>query len=152
MQKLTALFSDPDFIATVASEKISYPANSPIVEEGDEGQDLFIIRHGEVEVSYNLHDDAYDQPARITRLADGDVFGELSMFDGGPRSAEVKALTDCEVFKVDGPALIAYLDGHPATGYFVLRELFMRLIMQMRQNNLRTKMALQMYFHEHADD
>jgi CRP-like cAMP-binding protein len=152
MLKLTALFSDSEFIGAVPYEKIAYPANSVILDEGDEGQDLFLIASGKVEVSYNLQEDAYDRPARISRLTANDIFGELSLFDSGPRSAQVIALTDCEVFKVDGPNLIAFLDKHPEKGYFVLRELFMHLVSYMRENNLRTKMTLQMYFHEHADD
>jgi CRP-like cAMP-binding protein len=152
MLKLTALFSDSDFIGAVPYEKTAYPANSVILDEGDEGQDLFLITSGEVEVSYNLQEDAYDRPARISRLTVNDIFGELSLFDSGPRSAQVIALTDCEMLKVDGPNLLAFLDKHPEKGYFVLRELFMHLVGYMRKNNLRTKMTLQMYFHEHADD
>jgi CRP/FNR family transcriptional regulator, cyclic AMP receptor protein len=152
MLNLKAILSDPDFLESVACEKITYPAESAIMSEGDEGQDLFLITKGEVEISYNLHDDAYNQPAKIARLSVNDIFGELSLFDSGPRSAEVTALTDCEAFKVSGPKLIAYLDAHPTKGYFVLRELFMHLVSNMRANNMRTKMALQMYLHEHADD
>lgn len=152
MINLTAIFSDPAFLKAVPCEKRSYLADSVILKEDDEEQDLFLITNGEVEVSLNLQDDSYDQPAKLARLGANDIFGELSVFDRGPRSAQVTALTNCEVFKVNGPKLMAYLDAHPAEGYFVIRELFMHLITHMRQNNLRTKMALQMYFHEHADD
>jgi len=151
MQKLVTLLSDPDFIAAVEHEKLEYPADSVILDEGSEGRDLFVITLGEVLVSYNL-DDTLDHPARLTRLTVNDVFGELSLFDSGPRSAEVKALSDCEVYKISGSSLMAFLDARPERGYFVIRDLLMHLIDQMRQNNLRTKMTLQMYFHEHEDD
>lgn len=151
MQKLVTLLSDPDFIATVECEKLTYPAESVILDEGSEGRELFVITRGEAQVSYNL-DHALDHPARLTRLTVNDVFGELSLFDSGPRSAEVTAFTECEVYKISGSSLLTFLDARPERGYFVLRDLLMHLIEQMRQNNLRTKMTLQMYFHEHEDD
>lgn len=152
MLDLTAFFSNPDILDTIPSEKMTYQANSLILSEDDNGQDLYLILSGEAEVCCNLHDDEYHQPARVAHLRANDIFGELSLFESGPRTAEVKALTDCEVLKLNGPALTAYLDTRPADGYFVLKELFLRLIVRMRQNKMRTKMALQMYFHEHADD
>jgi CRP/FNR family transcriptional regulator, cyclic AMP receptor protein len=152
MNNLIALFSDPDFLKAVPCEKARYKANSVILQENDEGQDLFLITQGEADVSYNLQADVHDLPARIARLKVNDIFGELSIFDQGPRTAVVTAVTDCEAFKVSGPKLIAYLDANPAKGYFVMRELFMHSIAYMRQNNLRTKMTMEMYYHEHADD
>ena len=151
MNNLIAIFSDPDFLNAVPCEKVQYEANSVILQENDEGQDLFLITQGEAEVSYKLQGDLQELPARIARLKANDIFGELSVFDQGPRTAEVTAITVCEAFKVSGPKLIAYLDANPAKGYFVMRELFMHSIMYMRQNNLRTKMTLEMYYLEHTD-
>ncbi|MDD1622527.1 MAG: cyclic nucleotide-binding domain-containing protein [Methylococcaceae bacterium] len=152
MNNLIALFSDPDFLKAVTCEKVQYEANSLILQENDEGQDLFLITQGEAEVSYNLQGDVQGLPARIARLKVNDIFGELSVFDRGERTAEVKAVTDCEAFKVSGPKLVAYLDANPTKGYLVMKELFMHSINYMRQNNLRTKMTLEMYYHEHTDD
>ncbi|MGZ5001388.1 MAG: cyclic nucleotide-binding domain-containing protein, partial [Methylomonas sp.] len=115
MQKLAAMLSDSDFIASVPCEKATYPADSIILDEGSEGRDLFVLMRGEAQVSYSL-DEAYDQPARLTRLTVNDIFGELSVFDNQPRSAEVKALTECDVYKIAGPELLAYLDAHPDQG------------------------------------
>jgi CRP-like cAMP-binding protein len=70
------------------------------------------------------------------------------MFDGEPRSAEVIALTDCEIAKFDGPKMISFLDRYPEKGYFVLRDIFMHLVMHMRQNNIRTQTVLQLYLNE----
>ncbi|MDD2759393.1 MAG: cyclic nucleotide-binding domain-containing protein [Methylomonas sp.] len=152
MQYLSNLFTDQDFINAVPFQTLVFPAKSVILAEDDEGQDLFLIQKGEVEVSYNLHDDAYKEPAKLARLTANDFFGELSLFDKEPRSAQFTAVTECNILKVSGPELIDYLDTHPAKGYFVLRELLLHTITYFRRNNMRTKMALQMYFHEHADD
>lgn len=152
MNHLTALLSDPHFLKLVPCQKISYSADSVILKEDEEGQELFLITKGRVEVSSTPMDDVNGIPVKLAILEVGDIFGELSMFDCGPRSAHVTALTDCEVFRVNGPKLISYLDEHPDSGYFVIRELFMHLVLHIRQNNMRTRMAVQMYFQEHQDD
>lgn len=71
------------------------------------------------------------------------------MFDGEPRSAEVTALTACEIAKVDGSQMLSFMEKYPEKGYFVLRELFMNLVIRIRQNNLRTKTVLELYLSEH---
>ncbi|MCQ8104648.1 cyclic nucleotide-binding domain-containing protein [Methylomonas sp. SURF-2] len=151
MQKLVKLLSDPEFTAAVEGEKLTFPADSIMLDEGSEGRDLFVITQGEALVSYEL-DDTLEHPARLAKLKVNDIFGELSLFDSGPRSAEVKAVSDCQVTKISGASLLAFLDARPEQGYYVLRDLLQHLIEQMRQNNMRTKMTLQMYFHEHEDD
>jgi hypothetical protein len=40
------------------------------------------------------------------------------------------------------------MDSYPEKGYFILREIFMRLIMHMRQSTIRTKTVLQLYLTE----
>jgi hypothetical protein len=44
--------------------------------------------------------------------------------------------------------MISFLDKYPEKGYFVLRDIFMHLVMHMRQNNIRTQTVLQLYLNE----
>lgn len=150
MMNLRTLLDDPDFVASVPCARLDYKALDVILQEDDEGQDVFLILEGEVQVSTHIGDQVHKLSPGLARLGRNDIFGELSMFDGEPRSAEVIALTDCQVAKFDGPSMIRYLDLHPQKGYFVLREIFMHLIMHMRQNNIRTKTVLQLYLNEHS--
>jgi len=60
---------------------------------GDPGDALFIIVEGEVKIS--LPSDSGDE-AILVRLMPGDVFGELALLDGAPRSASATALTAVE--------------------------------------------------------
>ncbi len=60
-----------------------------IFHVGDPGDALFIIVGGEVKIS--LPSEAGDE-AILVRLARGDVFGELALLDGAPRSATATAL------------------------------------------------------------
>jgi CRP-like cAMP-binding protein len=148
MMNLRTLLSDLDFIKSVPSTKVKYKALDVILQEDDEGQDVFLILDGQVQVSTHIGEQIRKLSPGLARLGPDDIFGELSMFDGEPRSAEVIALTDCEIAKFDGPSMIRYLDLHPDKGYFVLREIFMHLVMHMRQNNIRTKTVLQLYLNE----
>lgn len=148
MMNLRTLLDDPDFVKAVPCEKVDYKMLDVILREDDEGQDVFLILDGQVQVCTHIATRGNPLSPGLARLGKNDIFGELSMFDGEPRSAEVIALTDCTLVKFDGPSMISYLDLHPAKGYFILREIFMHLVMHMRQNNIRTKTVLQLYLNE----
>jgi CRP/FNR family transcriptional regulator, cyclic AMP receptor protein len=151
MMNLNDLLEDPDFLKLVPFSKETYPASTVILNAADESQDVYFILSGEVRVTASLgaHSDNLEklEPA-LAKLSAGDFFGELAMFDGEPRSAGVSAITDCEIAKVDGAAMIAFMDKYPEKGYFVMRELFMNLVLRMRQNNSRTATVLELYLQE----
>lgn len=148
MMNLRDLLDDPDFVQSVPYSKAKYNPNDIILKENDNSQDVYFILDGDVQVSTNIDGDVNKLLPGLARLSKDDFFGELSMFDGEPRSAEVTALTACEIAKVDGSLMISFMDRYPEKGYFVLRELFMHLVMRMRQNNIRTKTVLQLYLNE----
>jgi CRP-like cAMP-binding protein len=77
-------------IAPFVSER-RVPAGTVIVREGERASELFIIRDGSVEVTKRAPGASHDH--RLTTLAPGATFGEISIVDGGPRSATVRALT-----------------------------------------------------------
>lgn len=151
MMNLRDLLDDPDFVQSVPYSKKHYKALDVILSEEEESQDVYFILEGEVQVSTTIGELGHNLEKLVpglARLSKDDFFGELSMFDGEPRSAQVTAESDCEIAKVDGPKMIAFMDRFPEKGYFVLRELFMNLVIRMRQNNIRTKTVLELYLQE----
>ena len=66
------------------SVEVSYPAGVVVVQQGDPGDSLCIIVSGTVEVR---HDGRV-----VAVLSAGDFFGEISLFDGKPRTASVVAV------------------------------------------------------------
>ncbi len=70
-----------------AVEEKKFSAGEVVFREEDEGDALYILLAGEVEVSR--------KDTIITKLVSGDHFGELSLIDRFPRSATVKALESC---------------------------------------------------------
>ena len=77
---------------------LSYPAGQNIFSFGDPGHALYIVRSGEVEIY--LKNDQGEKIVVETSTA-GDIFGEVSLLDNGPRTAWVTAITDVEVLRLD---------------------------------------------------
>ncbi|PPD48714.1 MAG: hypothetical protein CTY16_05455 [Methylobacter sp.] len=150
MINLAFLLDDPDFTASVQFTKIKYQTNDVILKENEISQDVYFILDGQVQISTCIGEEVDKILPGLARLSKGDFFGELAMFDGEPRSAEVTALTECEIAKVDGSQMLSFMEKYPEKGYFVLRELFMNLVMRIRQNNLRTKTVLELYLQENS--
>ncbi|ASF46579.1 cyclic nucleotide-binding domain-containing protein [Methylovulum psychrotolerans] len=149
MINLVILLDDPDFIESVQFSKVKYQPDDIILKENEVSQDVYFILDGQVQISTCIGGEVDRVLPGLARLAKGDFFGELAMFDGEPRSAEVTALTACEIAKVDGSQMLSFMEKYPEKGYFVLRELFMNLVIRIRQNNLRTKTVLELYLSEH---
>lgn len=148
MMNLELLLDDPDFIHSVQFSKIKYQPHEVILKEDEISQDVYFILDGQVQVSTHIGEEVAKILPRLARLSAGDFFGELSMFDGEPRSAEVTTLTICEIAKIDGSQMLSFMEKYPEKGFFVLRELLMNLVMRIRQDNLRTKTVLELYLRE----
>lgn len=138
MSNIHALLQDPRLVEAGIAERCRYEAGQAIIEEGSEERGVFLIETGCVRVleRIELEDRRHIQPG-ICDLAAGDVFGELSLFDEGPRLASVVAVEPCEVLAFDAISLAGYLDANPAFGYPVLKELFLILSCRLRQTDRR---------------
>lgn len=138
MSNIHAILRDPRFVDAGIAERRRYGSTEPIIEEGSGERGVYVIESGCVRVleRIELEDSRHIQPG-ICDLFPGDVFGELSLFDSGPRLASVVAVEPCEVLEFDAIALGEYLDRHPEFGYGVLKELFMILSCRLRQTDRR---------------
>jgi CRP-like cAMP-binding protein len=90
---------DPDVVDRLAAagSDVDVPAGRVIIEPGQPGLGLFVIRDGTVEV------DAHEG---VRELGAGDVFGGRSLrTDGGARTARVLAKTDVRLVAVDRPTV-----------------------------------------------
>lgn len=96
-QKLAAvaLFSDLSsrelkIVSSLIHERQAL-AGEVIFDEGEEGQAIYIVFSGQVMI---CHQEQTQAP--IATIGAGRMFGELALIDGGPRSAQARAITDCE--------------------------------------------------------
>src|SRR5690606_25949274 len=66
----------------------------------------------------------------LALLGPGQMFGELSLFDRGPRSSTASAVTDTTLFSLNHTDLLAWLSGRPE----VARGLLLQLASRLRQS------------------
>ena len=78
-------------IARLADE-LDVPAGKRLATAGEIGHELFVIIDGHAVVKIGR--------GRAARLGPGEFFGEMSLVDGGPRSATVEAATDMRLLVV----------------------------------------------------
>ncbi len=74
-----------------------FAAGETIFKAGDEGQHMYVVDSGEVEI-INVSE---GREMRLSVLGPEEIFGEMALFGGGPRSATARAMTDCGVREID---------------------------------------------------
>lgn len=98
------LFSDlPDKLLEKVSERMTTETFQPrevIFREGQEGDTLFIIRKGSVEIRKKDRQSGIE--FHLTKLDAPAAFGEIALLKSGPRTATVVSLTDTEVLMLKG--------------------------------------------------
>lgn len=77
---------------------------------GEPGDSLYIVAEGTVELSVR---DTAGTRIVLAECRRGDFFGELSLLDGGARTATATAVTRCELLELDRDDLIRFLRAHP---------------------------------------
>jgi CRP/FNR family cyclic AMP-dependent transcriptional regulator len=95
-----------------------------LFREGDSGDKLFIVTEGKVKLGKSSSD---GRENLLAILGPGQMFGELSLFDPGPRSATVTAVTDCVMQSLSHDELLEWLTGRPAVARGLLAQLGSRL-------------------------
>jgi len=81
-----------------------------LIEQGAEGNSMFILVHGSADVYVNRN----DEPALVATLASGDYFGEMSLLTGEKRTATVIARVDCDVLEVGKPEFAKIVQENPS--------------------------------------
>jgi CRP-like cAMP-binding protein len=95
-----------------------------IFAKGDPGSTMFTICDGVVKigiVTIDGHEAVFDLLGR------GDIFGEIAILDGGPRSSDAVAVTDCELLVIEGRHLLPILRTEPELSLKVIEALCARI-------------------------
>ncbi len=121
--RATPLFSamtDKDLRRVLTISKVvSHAEGQPVVEEDQTAIGFHAILSGEAEASVG--------GAVVGTLGPGAYFGEMSLLDGKPRSATVRATTDLETLVIPSWDFNHLLDQHPEMMRALLVELCRRL-------------------------
>lgn len=102
-----------------ASDEITMTAGTLIVDQGQTGREAFVILDGEVTVKRNGR--------KVATLGPGNIVGELSLLDHGPRTATAVCDTDCTLLVIDQRRFLSVLDEVPAISHKLLASLAARL-------------------------
>ncbi len=95
-------------------------SQQPVFWIGDEGADFYVIQVGRVSVCYP---DDMGHEVTIAVLNAGDFFGEISLLDGGPRTATIRADGDVILLSLSRQDFLQFLTRHPSAGIHVLTVL-----------------------------
>ena len=126
------LFSGLDDEATTALRnslaEIKLRRGDVLFHEGDSGDRLYVVLDGKVKLGRSSAD---GRENLLAIMGPGQMFGELSLFDPGPRSATVTAVTDATFASLSHEDLLRWLDGRPQ----VARGLLSQLAARLRKSN-----------------
>lgn len=102
-----------------AGDEVTMPAGALVVDQGQTGREAFILLEGSATVRRN--------GKKVASLGPGDVIGELSLLDHGPRTASVTCDTDCLLLVLEQRSFVGVLDEVPALGHKMLAYLAGRI-------------------------
>src|SRR5919197_3176549 len=95
-----------------------------LFQKGDEGDALFGVRRGRVRIETGT---AAGGRLALNVLGPGDLFGEIALFDGQPRTADAIAAEASELFMVRRSDFLAYLEREPRVTVRLLEMLCQRI-------------------------
>jgi CRP-like cAMP-binding protein len=113
-------------LANMVSVKIS--KGSVLFAEGDEGDQLYVIAEGKLKLGTSSGD---GRENLLSILGPGEMFGELSLFDPGPRTSTATAVTDVKLLSLGQEKLLPWLAENPK----VALQLLARLAQRLRRTN-----------------
>ncbi|HLE82662.1 MAG TPA: Crp/Fnr family transcriptional regulator [Dehalococcoidia bacterium] len=87
-----------------------YQAGQVIFHQGDPGLSLYVIEAGQVKIVLPSEE---GKEALLAVLGPGDFFGELSLFDGQPRSATAVAVSTTRAYTLDCSSFLDFLQSRP---------------------------------------
>ena len=113
-----------------------FKSGQTIFHYGDAGGEIFILRSGRVELFVESND---GEKIILAENEHGDVIGELSFLDGGPRTATAVCREDTETLSMHRKRLLEFIDKHPHAAMDLLTVVGRRL--RMTDDLLRTRVS-----------
>jgi CRP/FNR family cyclic AMP-dependent transcriptional regulator len=102
-----------------ASNEVTVPAGTLLVDQGDAGRDAYVLIEGSATVKRNGR--------KVATLHSGDSIGELALLDHGPRTASVTADTEVTALVLTPRELSGLLDEVPGLAHKLLAQLASRV-------------------------
>ena len=126
------LFSALDDAASATLRESMIPVKvskgNTLFKEGDAGDRLYVVVAGKLKLGTTSSD---GRENLLSILGPGEMFGELSLFDPGPRTATATAVTDSRLLSLSNDKVIGWVTQHPN----VSLQLLGRLAQRLRRSN-----------------
>jgi CRP-like cAMP-binding protein len=120
-----------ELLASIAREE-SYRGGEVIFREGSTGGELYLILEGKVRISRDVSGMGEEA---LAVLAPGDAFGEMSIIDDFPRSADARVHERCRLLVLEKDALEDLLFLQKELGYEILWNFVKILSARLRETN-----------------
>lgn len=117
-------------------DSIKLNTGETLFQAGEPGESLFIVRSGSVELFIK---DTVGQKIVLTVAEAGDLFGELSLLDSGPRTATAVALNETELLVLDREDLLLLFQKRPDAALHMLAA--MSAMTRKADELLRTRVS-----------
>jgi small-conductance mechanosensitive channel/CRP-like cAMP-binding protein len=95
-------------LAQAATSHVFAPGET-VIRAGDPGSSMFVVHNGRVSVQVSEN----GRPRTVATLGEGAFFGEMALFTGEPRTANVIALEETEVLEIGHAAMKSVFDTNP---------------------------------------
>ena len=122
------LFTALDEAAAVSlrasMDAVKIAKGSILFKEGDDGEHLYVIVDGKLKLGTSSGD---GRENLLSILGPGEMFGELSLFDPGPRTSTATAVTDAKLLSLSHEKVIPWLRQNPEVSLQLLTRLSQRL-------------------------
>lgn len=105
-------------------DTVRLPKGATLFSEGDEGHHLYVIIEGKLKLGTSSGD---GRENLLSILGPGEMFGELSLFDAGPRTSTATAVTDVRLLSLGHDQVIPWITQHPQVALDLLERLAQRL-------------------------
>lgn len=113
----------PDALRTEITQRlrvIRAPKGRTVVEKGSGSTDVFFLLEGRAEV---LLYSSSGREVCVNDIGPGDMFGEIAVLDGAPRSASIVASSDLLIAAMSAKDFMRCVDSSPAAGVWLARRL-----------------------------
>lgn len=117
-----------------ASDQMTLSAGDILFEQDDPAEALFIVESGELQVRATS---GAGEDIILAMLGSGTVVGEMSLIGGGPRSATVEALSDCQIYRLEADAFAELRAANSPAAYKIILRLARILGERRRQTDAR---------------
>ena len=106
------------------SHLVHYETGSNIIEQGDKTDSVYFLISGTVHV---IDYSRLDRAVTYASLKEGDMFGEMAVIDGLPRSAWVSTVTPCDVICLSGEIFLELVQNDNKLCFILLKQLSSRI-------------------------